>query len=105
MTCSANRVGAGHFAALPPSSFSEMSPVCFCPAFDGIGAVWFTPNEVERRSERDGGGTGGFFGTSSTFLTQGKNLNAAEWQPSFLLGWSYITAIFGKKNYGKENQF
>jgi hypothetical protein len=36
-----NRVGAGYFAALPSSSFSEMSPVCFRPAFDGIGEVWF----------------------------------------------------------------
>jgi hypothetical protein len=62
-----NRVGAGHFAVLPPLLFSEMSPSCFRPAFDGIGVVWFTPNVVERRSERDGGGTGGFFGTSSIF--------------------------------------
>jgi len=36
-----NRVGAGYFAALPSSSFSETSPVCFRPAFDEIGEVWF----------------------------------------------------------------
>ena len=27
----------------PPSAFSESSPACFRPAFDGIGGSWFTP--------------------------------------------------------------
>ena len=29
------------FCRLPSSSFSEMSPACFRPAFDVIGEIWF----------------------------------------------------------------
>jgi hypothetical protein len=57
----------GYFAALPPSSFSEMSPVCFRPAFDGIREVWFAAAVVKKRSVMDNGGTGGLLGTSSIF--------------------------------------
>ena len=30
------------FTRLPPSSFSEMSPVCFRPAFDEMDGLWLT---------------------------------------------------------------
>jgi hypothetical protein len=32
---------------MPPSSFSEMSPVCFLPVFDEIGEVWLTATVVK----------------------------------------------------------
>jgi hypothetical protein len=62
-----NRVGAGYFAVLPSASFSEMSPVCFRPAFDGIGEMWFAATVVKKRSVMDDGGTGGLLGASSIF--------------------------------------
>jgi hypothetical protein len=43
------------------------------------------------------------------FLTKGINLNATGWHPFFCLDWSFVTAVLGKenygKNYGKENEF
>jgi hypothetical protein len=51
----------------------------------------------------DGSGTGGFFGTSS-ILTQSMNLDTAGWPPLFRFGLSFDSS-FGKKKYGKENQF
>jgi hypothetical protein len=36
--------------ALPPSPFSEMSPACFRPAFDGIREAWFDGCAKERNN-------------------------------------------------------
>jgi hypothetical protein len=47
--------------------FSEMLPVCFRPAFDGIGEMWFAATVVKKRSVMDDGGTGGLLGASSIF--------------------------------------
>jgi hypothetical protein len=100
-----NRVGAGYFAALPPPSFSEKSPACYRPVFDGIGEMWFAATVVKKRSVMGDGGTGGLLGASSIFNSEHKSQRSgtASVIPS---GLEFCYSGTGKgKNYGTENEF
>jgi hypothetical protein len=81
---------------IPPSAFSEMSPVCFRPVFDGIREVWFDGCAI-KRDKRSAGSP--------------PALVCVQTPAPFLLRahWRFVTAVLGKenygKNYGKENEF
>jgi hypothetical protein len=82
-----------------------MSPVCFRPAFDGIGEVWFAGTVVKKRSVMDDGGTGGFPGTSSIFNSRPK-FQRSGMTPILPFELEFCQSEPRKgKNYGKENQF
>jgi hypothetical protein len=77
---------------MPPSSFSEMSPACFRPVFNGIREVWFDGCAKERnKRSADSPRALVFVQTPAPFILRAN--------------WSFVTVVLGKENYGKENEF
>src|SRR5208283_1578698 len=81
---------------MPPSSFSETSPVCYRPVFDGIEAVWFTATVVKKAFDDVRRWSWWLPWHQLHLLTQGFNLNAAGLTPVLPFGLEFCYSVSGK---------